>query len=248
VTAGLVLWRALPVLVLAALWETVARTGLVSEHALPALSSVFAAFGGVSAGDLYYHTARSVGRGLIALAAAIPFGVAAGILIACYLPVRVLLNPILQCLYPMPKVALIPLTIIWLGIGDVSKVTLIFVGALVPIVMSAFNGARGVDRTLLWTARSLGAAEVQLLWEVLLPAALPEILNGIRTAIALGFILIVAGELVIANDGIGHMINMWGEAGFYPGMFAGVIVISAVGFAADRAWVALSEWLTAGRQ
>ncbi len=247
-TAVLVLWRALPVLILAALWETVARAGLVSEHALPALSSVIAAFGGVSAGDLYYHTARSVGRGLIALAAAIPFGVAAGILIAWYLPVRVLLNPILQCLYPMPKVALIPLTIIWLGIGDVSKITLIFVGSLVPIVMSAYNGARGVDRTLLWTARSLGAGEGRLLWEVVLPAALPEILNGIRTAIALCFILIVAGELVIANNGIGHMINLWGEAGHYPGMFAGVIVISTVGFVADRAWVALSDWLTAWRQ
>jgi hypothetical protein len=115
VTAALVLWRSLPVLILAALWETAARTGMVSEHALPALSSVFAAFGGAAAGELYYHTARSVGRGLTAMAGAIPFGVAAGILIAWYLPVRVLLNPILQCLYPMPKVALIPLTIIWLG-------------------------------------------------------------------------------------------------------------------------------------
>jgi NitT/TauT family transport system permease protein len=248
VTAALLLSRAMPVLILAAAWEAVARAGLVSDYMLPSLSSIAVTFADLAAGDLYYHTVRSIWRGMIAFAAAVPLGIAAGVLIAWYLPVRILLKPVLQCLYPMPKSALIPLTIIWIGIGDTSKIVLIFIGCLVPIVMSAFNGARGVDQTLLWTARSLGASERQVLWEVVVRAALPEIMNGIRTALALCFILMVAAELVIANDGIGYLINLLGEAGEYSGMFAGVITISAIGFAADRAFVALTRWLLAWRE
>lgn len=240
--------RAIPLLILAALWELTSRLGLVSASSLPPLSDVLGVFISGHARDLWWHTWLSIVRGGIALAFAVPVGIAAGILIAWYLPVRVILNPLLQCLYPMPKVALIPLTIIWLGIGNVSKVTLIFIGALVPIVMSAYQGARGVEHTLLWTARSLGARESEVLREVVLPAALPEILNGVRTAIALVFILIVAGEFVIANNGVGNLINLWGQAGAYPSMFAGVLTISAAGFLADRAFVALSNRLLAGRQ
>lgn len=247
-TATLLLSRATPLLILALAWEAAARSGLVSEYALPTLSSIAVTFANLATGDLYYHTARSIWRGLLAFAAAVPLGMAAGILIAWFLPVRILLKPILQCLYPMPKSALIPLTIIWIGIGDASKITLIFLGTLVPIVMSAFNGARGVDQTLLWTARSLGASERQVLWEVVVPAALPEIMNGIRTALALCFILMVSAELIIANDGIGYLINLLGEAGDYAGMFAGVITISAIGFAADRGCVALTRWLLAWRE
>ncbi len=240
--------RLVPLFILAAMWELVSRSGLVSTSSLPPLTDVLAIFAGEHARDLVWNTWLSLVRGTIALAFAIPFGVAAGILIAWYLPVRVILNPLLQSLYPMPKVALIPLTIIWLGIGNLSKVSLIFVGALVPIVMSAYQGARSVETTLLWTARSLGARESQVLREVVLPAALPEILNGVRTAIALSFILIVAGEFVIANNGVGNLINLWGQAGEYPSMFAGVLTISAAGFVADRAFVTFSNWLLAGRQ
>ena len=240
--------RLVPLFILAAMWELVSRSGLVSTSSLPPLTDVLAIFAGEHARDLVWNTWLSLVRGTIALAFAIPFGIAAGILIAWYLPVRVILNPLLQSLYPMPKVALIPLTIIWLGIGNLSKVSLIFVGALVPIVMSAYQGARSVETTLLWTARSLGARESQVLREVVLPAALPEILNGVRTAIALSFILIVAGEFVIANNGVGNLINLWGQAGEYPSMFAGVLTISAAGFVADRAFVAFSNWLLAGRQ
>jgi NitT/TauT family transport system permease protein len=238
----------MPLVILALAWEAAARSGMVSDYALPSLSSIAASFVKLAGSDLYYHTGRSIWRGLLAFAVAVPLGMAAGILIAWFLSVRVVLKPILQCLYPMPKSALIPLTIIWLGIGDASKISLIFLGTLVPIVMSAFNGARGVDQTLLWTARSLGASERQVLWEIVVPAALPEIMNGIRTALAISFILMVAAELVIANDGIGYLINLLGEAGQYAGMFAGVITISAVGFAADRACVAFTRWLLAWRE
>ena len=132
---------------------------------------------------------------------------------------------------------MIPLTIIWLGLGDLSKITLIFVGSLLPVVVSSFNAARGVDHLLVWSARSVGANDRELLWEIVIPAALPEILNGYRVALALCFILVVAGELIIANNGIGFLISFLGEGGDYKGMFAGVLTISVIGFAADRMYV-----------
>ena len=231
------LWRYTPLLLLALAWEAVTRTHLVSQYALPTLSGVIASLVHLMADDLAYHTSLSIMRGAAGLAAAIVLGTAAGVLMAWYRPVRLLVKPVIQLFYPLPKSALIPLTIIWLGLGDLSKITLIFVGSLLPVVVSSFNAARGVDHLLVWSARSVGAKDREVLWEIVIPAALPEILNGCRVALALCFILVVAGELIIANNGIGFLIGFLGEAGDYKGMFAGVLTISLIGFAADRLYV-----------
>jgi NitT/TauT family transport system permease protein len=231
------LWRYTPLLLLAAAWEIVTRAHLVSPSVLPTLSSVIGSLFHLMADDLAYHTLISVVRGTAGLVAAIVVGTAAGVLMAWYRPVRLFVNPVIQLLYPLPKSALIPVTIIWLGLGDLSKITLIFVGSLLPVVISSFNAARGVDHLLVWSARSVGASEWAILWEIVVPAALPEILNGYRIALALCFILVIAGELIIANNGIGYLIGFLGEAGDYKGMFAGVLTISLIGFVADRLYV-----------
>jgi NitT/TauT family transport system permease protein len=231
------LWRYTPLLLIALAWEAVTRTHLISQYALPTLSSVIASWFHLMADDLAYHTSLSIMRGAAGLAAAIVVGTAAGVLMAWYRPVRLLVKPFIQLFYPLPKSALIPLTIIWLGLGDVSKITLIFVGSLLPVVVSSFNAARGVDHLLVWSARSVGAKDREILWEIVIPAALPEILNGYRVALALCFILVIAGELIIANNGIGFLISFLGEGGDYKGMFAGVLTISLIGFAADRLYV-----------
>jgi len=232
-----VLWRYTPLLLLAAAWEAVTRLHLISQNALPTLSSVIASLIRLMTDDLAHHTLVSVTRGATGLALAIVAGTAAGVLMAWYRPVRMVVNPFIQLLYPLPKSALIPLTIIWLGLGNSSKIALIFIGCLLPVVVSAFNAARGVDHLLVWSARSVGASDREILREIVIPAALPEILNGYRIALALCFILVVAGELIIANNGIGYLIGFLGEAGDYRGMFAGVLTISLIGFAADRLYV-----------
>ena len=242
------LWRYTPLLLLAAVWEAVTQAHLVSQYALPTLSGVFSSLWTLAGDDLSYHTSRSVARGAIGLGAAVVFGTTAGVLMAWYRPVRLLLKPFIQMFYPMPKSALIPLTIMWIGLGDPSKITLIFIGSLLPIVVSSFNAARGVDQVLIWSARGMGATERELLLEVVVPAALPEILNGYRVALALCFILVVAGELIIANNGIGFLINFLGEGGDYKGMFAGVITISLVGFLADRGYVMLMRRILIWRE
>ena len=230
-------WRFTLVILLGLLWEAASRSGLVSELSLPPLSHVLAELHGLLGSDLWMHTSKSLARGSIALACAIVAGIVSGLAMARYRPVRVLLNPLMQALYPMPKSALIPLTIMWIGLGDASKITLIFIGCLLPVVVSTYNAARGVDEILLWSARGLGASEGEMLREVIFPAALPEILNGVRTALALSFILLVAGELIIANNGIGYLIDTLGEDGDLAAMFAAVLVISAIGFVADRVFV-----------
>jgi NitT/TauT family transport system permease protein len=231
------LGRYLPLLLLALVWEAVARLGLVSSLALPALSDVAAAWWQLLAsGELLTNGAASLYRAGAGLALAISIGGAVGILMAWWRPLLVVAGPLVELLYPMPKSALIPVTALWLGFGDGSKILLIFLGCMLPVTIGAFNGARGTDQALLWSARSMGAGRLGTLWDVVVPSALPEILNGIWSAIALSFVLLVSAELIVARDGLGYMIGFLGAGGVYDAMFAVVLTVALLGFAADRCY------------
>lgn len=224
-----------PLAILLAIWELIGATGLVSRHMVPGLGEISAAFVSMlTGGDLLYNTMRSLTRAGSGLAAAIVVGILAGLLMANFRTIRLLINPIVQLFYPMPKSALIPVVMIWLGLGDSSKVLLIFLGCLLPVVVGAYNGARGVNPFLIWSARSLGASRIQVLYETILPGAMPEILNGCRTALAFAFILMVSSEFLIATDGVGYMISSLGDGGVYPAMFAVIFFVAGIGFLADR--------------
>lgn len=239
--------RPVPLLIIAAAWEAATRGGLISPYALPPFSDVVASFIAMATDDLWYHALRSLTRGGAGLGLAITVGVTSGVLMAWYRPFRTLVNPIIRFFYPLPKSALIPITIMWLGLGDMSKIVLIFIGCMLPIVVSSYNATRGVEEVLIWSARGLGANNREVLWEVVIPAALPEILNGIRTSLALAFILLVSSELILSRDGLGYLIGFLGEGGDYSGMFAGVATIAALGFTCDRLYVALTNRLLAWR-
>jgi len=229
--------RYLPLLILALAWEAVARLGLVSSLALPPLSKVVAALIDlVRDGELVENGISSLYRAGMGLALAVVIGAALGIAMASWRSFDVLLGPLVEVLYPMPKSALIPVTVLWLGFGDGSKILLIFLGCMLPVTLGAFNGARGADRVLIWSARSMGAGRLRVLRDVVLPSALPELLNGIRTALALAFILLVSSELIVAQHGLGYLIGYLGASGAYEGMFAVVLTVAMLGFAADRAY------------
>lgn len=205
-SAGLrgLLWGYTPILLLALVWEAATRLGVVSSLEMPALDKVFAAWWGLLvSGDLVSNGAVSLARGAAGLGLAIAVGVPLGVLMAWYKPVRTLFNPIVQAFYPMPKSALIPVTVLWLGFGSASKILLIFIGCMLPITLSAYNGARGTEQVLIWSARSLGAGRAAVLLQVVIPSALPEILAGIRTALAFAFVLLVTTELIAARAGFG---------------------------------------------
>lgn len=235
-----------PLLIIALVWEAITRFGLVSPALLPSFSRIIidgaSLFGDA---DLYRHTGASLFRAFSGLGIAIVFGITAGTLMAFYKPFRVVLNPIIQMFYPVPRSALIPVTIIWFGIGSLSKIVLIFIGCMLPVVVSSFNGARGVDQVYIWSARSLGASDREIIWEVILPAAMPQILTGVRTAIAISFLLLVSTELIISTEGLGYLIGILGDNGVYPKMFAVIFIVIAIGFTADRLYLFVSRRLLA---
>ena len=234
--------RYLPLLLLALAWEAAPRIGLVSPLALPPLSAVFGAWVElIRDGELITNGAASLYRGATGLALAIVIGGALGIFMAWWRPVDALLAPLVELFYPMPKSALIPVTVLWLGFGDASKILLIFLGCMLPVTLGAYNGARGCDRVLVWSARSMGASRLRMLWDVVVPSAMPELLNGIRTALALAFILLVSSELIVAQKGFGYLIGFLGANGSYEGMFAVVLTVALLGFAADRGYQALMQ-------
>ncbi len=227
-----------PLLLIALAWEISSRLGLVSTLTLPALSDVVAAwFDLAKSGDLVANAATSLWRGSIGLLLSIFVGGALGIGMAWWRPLNVLLGPLVELFYPMPKSALIPVTVLWLGFGDGSKILLIFLGCMLPVTIGAFNGARGCDRMLVWSVRSMGASRVRALWDVVLPSAAPELLNGIRSALALTFVLLVSSELIQARSGLGYLIGFLGGGGVYDAMFAVVLTVALLGFLADRLYL-----------
>jgi NitT/TauT family transport system permease protein len=231
------LLRYLPLLILALAWEAVARSWLVSSLALPPLSKVIVAWLDLVAdGELVLNGLSSLYRAGVGLILAIIVGAALGIAMAWWRPFNLLVSPLVEMFYPMPKSALIPVTVLWLGFGDGSKILLIFLGCMLPVTLGAFNGARGSDRMLVWSARSMGAGRLRVLRDVVLPSAMPELLNGIRTALALSFILLVSSELIVAQKGLGYLIGYLGASGAYEGMFAVVLTVALLGFVADRAY------------
>ena len=233
------------------LWEAVTRLGLVSTALLPPLlqraARVLAACCGTA--TCWPTPLASLPRSLAGFAAAVVVGTAArrrhG---AVARRSASLVNPMVQMFYPLPKSALIPLLLVWFGLGDMSKAVLVFLGCLLPVVLSTYNGVAGVDQVLVWSARSMGASRAAIVRDVLLPAASPQILTGIRTAIAFMFLLMVSSELVIATNGLGYLIGSLGDAGSYPAMFAVILAVTLLGYVADRGFQRFSAHLLRWRE
>lgn len=241
--------RYMPLLLLALLWEAVARFNIVDSQALPPLSKVAVAWVDLMRdGDLVTNGAVSLYRGSVGLLIAILIGGGLGMAMARWRVFEAFVNPLVQLFYPLPKSALIPVTVIWLGFGDGSKILLIFLACMIPVTIGAYNGARGSEQVLVWSARSMGASRMRMMWDVVMPSALPELLNGIRTALALAFILVVSSELIASQQGFGYLIGYLGSTGAYEAMYAVVLTVAFLGFAADRVYQITMQWLLRWRE
>jgi NitT/TauT family transport system permease protein len=235
--------RYAPLLILAAAWEAASRLHVVSPDKLPPLDGVVRAWVDlVWSGELARHGLTSLWRAAAGLGCAIAAGSVLGVFMAMSRTADAVLGPLVEVFYPMPKSALIYVTGLWLGtVGDASKILLIFLGCMLPVTIGAYNGARGSDRHLIWSARSMGAGRLRVTWDVVMPSALPELLNGIRTALALSFILLVSSELIVSQKGFGFLIGNFGNSGSYEAMFAVVLTVAFIGFLADRIYHAVTE-------
>ena len=172
-----------PLLLLAIAWEISARLHVIDTSALPPLSKVADAWIDlVRDGELIDNGGLSLYRGAMGLLLAVIFGGGLGLAMARFRLLDVFINPLVELFYPLPKSALIPVTVLWLGFGDGSKILLIFLGCMIPVTIGAYNGARGADQALVWSARSMGASRLRTMWDVVVPCALPELLKKLKDA------------------------------------------------------------------
>lgn len=225
---------AYPLVVVVLVWEMLALH-VVGASLLPPMSAILATtYGMLVSGNVYSHLFVSVYRVAIGLSLGIVVGVTLGIGMAQYRSVEEFFDVPLTLVYPIPKTALVPLAILWLGIGTETAVLVIFLGTLLPMVLNTYNGVENIDRALLWSAEMMGTSERRMLRDVVFPAVLPNILTGIQQAIPISFVILISAELVASRRGMGNLILSFGQLGQYEQMFAVIVIFSVVSFAVDR--------------
>ncbi len=231
-------WRLAPwisVLSLAIAWEALARSGSVTAFMLPRLSVVLARiWSDALSGDLPQALGLTLYRALGGFAIAAAAGIPLGILIARNRAVRWFCDPVVSVGFPMPKIAFLPIIALWFGFFDVSKITMVVLDAIFPIVTAAAAGTAGVERELLWSARNLGASERQILREIVLPAALPQILTGLQVALPIALIVGIVAEMKMGGIGLGGAMMSASRFADSPGVFAGIVEIAAAGWCVVR--------------
>ena len=233
---GRAIARAAPILLLALAWEALAASGVVTPFQLPRLSAVLARiWTDAVAGDLALNTALTLYRALVGFLIAAVAGVVIGMAMARNVAVRWLFDPIVSVGFPMPKIAFLPVMMLWLGVYDLSKIAMVVLDAIFPVVTATIAGIAGVDRHLLWSARNMGASGRDLLWQVLLPAALPQIMTGLQVALPIALIVAVVAEMLMGGYGLGGAMAHASRFADSRGVFAGIVEIAAVGYALVKA-------------
>ncbi len=230
------------------IWWAVTAVGLIEPLFLPSPQAVLArgwrllgeGYMGVS---LWQHLAASLGRIGLALLCAVLSAIPLGIAIGRNRIARGLFDPLIEFYRPIPPLAYLPLIVIWCGIGEFSKVLLIYLAIFAPLVIATATGVRNVDPTKLRAAQSLGATSAQLIRYVILPGALPEILTGMRIGLGVGWSTLVAAELIAAQRGLGFMVQSAAQFLVTDVVIFGILVIALIAFAIELGLRALQRKL-----
>src|ERR1700722_10195442 len=178
----------------------------------------------------------SLRRMAVGFGVAVAFSIPLGLLMGRSRGVAAFFNPLLMVTYPVPKAALMPIIMLWLGVGDVSKTLVIFLGVSLPIIYHSFQGAKAVEEKMLWSGAAMGLSAPQRLVRIVLPAALPEILTGCRTGLVLALITMVTSEMIARQSGAGNILFNALDMGKYDTVFAMIIIIGAMGIGLDAAF------------
>ena len=217
-------------IVLIVLWELGSRYGYISNIALPAPSQAFSAFMDlVHSGMLWKHLGASLTRLVVGWTLGTILGVAVGLAIGLFSLARAGLLPLVSALFPIPKIALLPLFIIWFGIGEGSKIATILFGTFFPTVIATYGGVDHVDRNLIRMGQSFGISWLSIVRKIIIPGALPAILSGARISASIAIVLLVAAEMIGAEFGIGAYILMAGALFALDQLIAGVAMLSVLG-------------------
>jgi ABC-type nitrate/sulfonate/bicarbonate transport system permease component len=232
----IVVTRFFSIAVLLTAWEILARSGTFTPFQLPALSNVLLRIWQDSvSGDLAINTALTLYRALVSFAICAVGGVAIGMAMSRNAIANWFFDPIISVGFPMPKIAFLPVVILWLGVYDVSKITIIVIDAIFPVIAATVIAIQGVERELLWSARNMGANEREMLWQIVLPAAAPQIMTGLQVALPLSLIVAVVAEMLMGGYGLGGAMMTASRFANSTGVFAGIVEIAVIGYALVKA-------------
>ncbi|MDY0928226.1 taurine ABC transporter permease TauC [Pantoea trifolii] len=240
----------LSVSLLLLLWWAITALGLVAPLFLPPPQVVLqkliliASPQGFMDATLWQHLGASLARMLVALFFAALIGIPVGIAMGLSPAIRGLLDPLIELYRPVPPLAYLPLMVIWFGIGETSKILLIYLAIFAPVTLSTLAGVKNAQQVRIRAAQALGASRWQLLRFVILPGALPEILTGLRIGLGVGWSTLVAAELIAATRGLGFMVQSAGEFLATDVVLAGIAVIALIAFGLELGLRALQRRLT----
>jgi ABC-type nitrate/sulfonate/bicarbonate transport system permease component len=234
------------ILVLLIGWEVFARSGKVTPFMLPPFSAVVERiWSDAAAGDLWRNLGLTMYRALAGFAIAAVGGIALGAAMSGNRLVRWFFDPIISVGFPMPKIAFLPIIILWLGLYDVSKISIVVFDAIFPVVTATLGGIASVERELIWSARNMGASEREVMWQIALPAALPQILTGLQVALPIALIVAIIAEMAMGGYGLGGAMMSASRFADSRGVFAGIVEIAVVGYALIKAMALVRRRLLA---
>jgi ABC-type nitrate/sulfonate/bicarbonate transport system permease component len=230
-----------------AVWQALWAAGKISPLFLSGPSAIAKQFRyGVTQGTLLADMSYSGTNFALGFVMALVAGVVAGVIIGWYRTVRLIFDPFLNALYATPRIAMVPMIIIWFGVGMWSKVFIVFISAFFPILVNTVGGVRNIDRDLLRAARAFCASDWQIFTTLALPGSVPFILTGVRQGVALGLIGMVVGEMFGGSRGIGFMVAYGGQTFATDTLFVGVLIVAFSGILltslAERLERRFSRW------
>jgi len=224
------------ILVVLVAWEVFARSGKVTPFMLPPFSAVVARiYADAVGGDLWINLGLTIYRAMTGFVIAAFGGIALGAFMSRSKPARWFFDPIISVGFPMPKIAFLPIIMLWLGLYDVSKISMVVFDAIFPVVTATIAGIAGVEKELLWSARNMGAGEREMMWQIVLPAALPQIFTGLQVALPIALIVAIIAEMAMGGYGLGGAMMSASRFADSRGVFAGIVEIAVVGYVLIKA-------------
>jgi ABC-type nitrate/sulfonate/bicarbonate transport system permease component len=237
------------ILVVLIAWELFARSGKVTPFMLPPFSAVAERiYSDAVGGELWRNLGLTIYRAMTGFVIAAVGGVMLGTTMSRYRIVRWFFDPIISVGFPMPKIAFLPIIILWLGLYDVAKISIVVLDAIFPVVTATLAGIAGVEKELIWSARNMGASEREVMWQIALPAALPQILTGFQVALPIALIVAIVAEMAMGGYGLGGAMISASRFADSRGVFAGIVEIAIVGYALIKAMALIRRRLLVWHQ
>lgn len=236
-------WHYLPIAIFVLVWQLAVELDLVDRAFLPSFGTTLRALWEMTVnGEIAVNLLVSIYRALGGLAIGSAVGVAIGLAMATSRRADEFFGPLVATTYSLPKTALVPLFLLWFGIGDVTNILAVVLACLLPVIVSTYHGVKSVPAVIVWSARAMGTPHRLILWRILLPSASLSIFTGVRIALGFCFVVTISAEMIAAKTGIGKLIFLYGENGAYAYMFGGLLALVIVAYAADRALLAAMNY------